>query len=96
MIPKVAYSIIRKVYFACYIPGLWCADRAALYALVEVEKLKKKTAYDRHYLLLCMIFTVMARVRLVSFYLFSYSLCWNILFSAYDKYFASFLCFANS
>ncbi|KAK3886818.1 hypothetical protein Pcinc_009043 [Petrolisthes cinctipes] len=45
--------------------GLWCADRAALYALVEVEKLKKKTAYDRHYLLLCMIFTVMARVRAV-------------------------------
>lgn len=46
--------------------GLWCADRAALYALVEVEKLKKKTAYDRHYLLLCMIFTVMARIRCVS------------------------------
>ncbi|KAG7161841.1 endoribonuclease Dicer-like 2 [Homarus americanus] len=45
--------------------GLWCADRAALYALVEVEKLKKKTAYDRHYLLLCMIFTVMARIRAV-------------------------------
>lgn len=47
------------------VAGLWCADRAALYALVEVEKLKKKTAYDRHYLLLCMIFTVMARIRCV-------------------------------
>ncbi|KAB7495068.1 hypothetical protein Anas_10430 [Armadillidium nasatum] len=46
-----------------FISGLWCADRAALYSLVEIEKLKKKTAYDRHYLLLCVIFSVMARVR---------------------------------
>merc|ERR1711874_513840 len=45
--------------------GLWCADRAALYALVEIEKLKRKTAYDRHYLLLCMIFSVMAKIRAI-------------------------------
>ncbi|KAF2366634.1 Ribonuclease III domain [Trinorchestia longiramus] len=45
--------------------GLWCSDRAALYALVEIEKLKKKTAYDRHYLLLCMVFTVLTRIRIV-------------------------------
>lgn len=53
----------HKQYLIVTILGLWCCDRAALYALVEIEKLKKKTAYDRHYLLLCMVFTVMARIR---------------------------------
>lgn len=43
--------------------GPWAADQAALSLLTLIEKLKVKVPYERHYLLLCMISTVMVRIR---------------------------------
>ena len=43
--------------------GPWCADRAALVLLVHLEKLKVKTPYERHFLLLCMVSSVMVKIR---------------------------------
>lgn len=43
--------------------GPYCADRAALIYLVQIEKLKIKTPYERHYLLLCMVSSVMIKIR---------------------------------
>lgn len=43
--------------------GPWCADRAALALLILTEKLKIKTPYERHYLLLNMITSVFIKIR---------------------------------
>ncbi|XP_043278022.1 endoribonuclease Dcr-1 isoform X2 [Venturia canescens] len=43
--------------------GPWCADRAALAVLVRTEKLKIKTPYERHYLLLNMVSSIMIKIR---------------------------------
>ncbi|GAB0099255.1 Endoribonuclease Dcr-1 [Sergentomyia squamirostris] len=43
--------------------GPWCADRAALTLLIQIEKSKVKTPYERHFLLLCMISTTFVHVR---------------------------------
>lgn len=43
--------------------GPWCADRAAFALLIKIENLKVKTPYERHYLLLCMVSTVMVNIR---------------------------------
>lgn len=43
--------------------GPWCADRAALTVLVRTEKLKVKTPYERHYLLLNMVSSIMIKIR---------------------------------
>lgn len=43
--------------------GPWCADRAALTLLILTEKLKVKTPYERHYLLLNVIATVFIKIR---------------------------------
>jgi endoribonuclease Dicer len=43
--------------------GPWGAFTAAVYMLIEVEKLKKKTPHERHYLLLCMVFSVFLKIR---------------------------------
>ncbi|XP_063233868.1 endoribonuclease Dcr-1 isoform X2 [Bacillus rossius redtenbacheri] len=45
--------------------GAWCADRAALALLVQLEKLKVKTPYERHFLLLCMVSSVMVKIRAI-------------------------------
>ncbi|KAF5270919.1 hypothetical protein FQR65_LT05386 [Abscondita terminalis] len=45
--------------------GPWAADQAALSFLVLIEKLKVKVPYERHYLLLCMISTVMVKIRAI-------------------------------
>lgn len=50
--------------------GPWCADRAALSLLVLAEKLKIKTPYERHYLLLNMIASVMIKIRAICDYEF--------------------------
>ena len=47
----------------CICSGPWCADRAALVLLIQLEKLKVKTPYERHFLLLCLVSTVMVQVR---------------------------------
>jgi hypothetical protein len=43
--------------------GPWGADRAALVYLIHLEKLKTKAVYERHYLLLCLVFTVLLEIR---------------------------------
>ncbi|XP_012529231.1 endoribonuclease Dcr-1 [Monomorium pharaonis] len=43
--------------------GPWCADRAALTLLFLTEKLKIKTPYERHYLLLNMMTSVFIKIR---------------------------------
>lgn len=43
--------------------GPWCADRAALALLILTEKLKIKTPYERHYLLLNMVASVFMKIR---------------------------------
>lgn len=50
--------------------GPWCADQAALSILAHIEKLKVKIPYERHYLLLCMVTTVMVSIRAVCDYEF--------------------------
>ncbi|XP_021929010.1 endoribonuclease Dcr-1-like isoform X4 [Zootermopsis nevadensis] len=50
--------------------GPWCADRAALVLLIQLEKLKVKTPYERHFLLLCMVSTVMVKIRSICDYIF--------------------------
>ncbi|KAK3931803.1 Endoribonuclease Dcr-1 [Frankliniella fusca] len=50
--------------------GPYCADRAALIYLVQIEKLKIKTPYERHYLLLCMVSSVMIKIRAICEYEF--------------------------
>ncbi|KAF5300195.1 hypothetical protein FQA39_LY11229 [Lamprigera yunnana] len=45
--------------------GPWAADQAALNLLNTIEKLKVKVPYERHYLLLCMISTVMVKIRAI-------------------------------
>lgn len=43
--------------------GAWGADRAALNLIMQIEKLKIKTPYERHYLLLCLCSTTLIQVR---------------------------------
>ncbi|XP_046835523.1 endoribonuclease Dcr-1 [Vespa crabro] len=43
--------------------GPWCADRAALALLILTEKLKMKTPYERHYLLLNLVASVFIKIR---------------------------------
>lgn len=47
-------------------PGPWGADRAALVYLIHLEKLKTKAVYERHYLLLCLVFTVLLEIRYIT------------------------------
>lgn len=43
--------------------GPWCADRAALNLIAQIEKAKIKTPYERHYLLFCLVSTTLIQVR---------------------------------
>merc|ERR1719450_291341 len=43
--------------------GVWCADRAALILMIKIDKLKTREKYERHFLLLSVVFTVMVRIR---------------------------------
>lgn len=43
--------------------GPWCADRAALNLIAQIEKSKIKTPYERHYLLLCLVSTALIQIR---------------------------------
>jgi len=39
------------------------ADRAALILMIKIDKLKTREKYERHFLLLSVVFTVMVRIR---------------------------------
>jgi len=43
--------------------GPYCADKAALTLLYMVEKFKVKTPYERHYVLLCIVSTLLIQIR---------------------------------
>lgn len=43
--------------------GPWAADRAALNLLLQIEKAKVKTPYERNFLLLCMVSTTFMQIR---------------------------------
>jgi endoribonuclease Dicer len=43
--------------------GVYCADKAALMLLMHLEKQKVKTPYERHFLLLCLVSTMLIQVR---------------------------------
>lgn len=50
--------------------GPWCAERAAWFFMKELKKHKDKVPYERHYLLLAVVFTVMESVRAICDYYF--------------------------
>lgn len=50
--------------------GPWCADRAALHLLAQIEKQKVKTPYERHFLLLCLVSTTFVQIRAFSDFMF--------------------------
>ena len=43
--------------------GVWCADRAALLFMIKIDKLKTREKYERHFLLLSVLFSIMVRIR---------------------------------
>jgi endoribonuclease Dicer len=53
--------------------GVWCADKACLSLLIRIEKLKVKTPYERHFLLLCMVGTTLVQARAYCDYVFQHS-----------------------
>ncbi|CAG0883281.1 unnamed protein product [Darwinula stevensoni] len=57
--------LLREFLYILDNLGLWCADKAALHILFETEKLRKKTPHDRHYLLLCLVFTTFLQIRAI-------------------------------
>lgn len=50
--------------------GPWSADKASLLLLMEIEKSKVKTPYERHFLLLCLISTTFVQIRSHCDYIF--------------------------
>lgn len=50
--------------------GPWSADKASLLLLMQIEKLKVKTPYERHFLLLCLISTTFVQIRAHCDYIF--------------------------
>nr|CAD7269744.1 unnamed protein product [Timema shepardi] len=64
--PKIdPQSILSDFLDVLHTLGAWCADKAALALLIHLEKLKVKIPYERHFLLLCMVSSVMIRIRCV-------------------------------
>ena len=50
--------------------GPWCADRAALALVFQIEKMKVKTPYERHFMLLCLVSTTFLQIRAFCDHLF--------------------------
>ncbi|XP_015185292.1 PREDICTED: endoribonuclease Dcr-1 [Polistes dominula] len=48
--------------------GAWCADRAAYYLLILIEKLKVSTPYERNFLLLNILTTTFTKIRAIFHY----------------------------
>nr|CAD7454254.1 unnamed protein product [Timema tahoe] len=64
--PKIdPQSILSDFLDVLHTLGAWCADKAALALLIHLEKLKVKIPYERHFLLLCMVSSVMIRIRAI-------------------------------
>ncbi|XP_055632857.1 endoribonuclease Dcr-1 [Toxorhynchites rutilus septentrionalis] len=62
--PKVdPLKFLREFLAVLEEMGPWCADRAALALIIQIEKQKIKTPYERHFLLLCLASTVLVHIR---------------------------------
>lgn len=60
---KKPYEMILEYLYILETLGIWAADRAALILLLLIEKLKIKTPYDRHFLLLGVVTTLFLKIR---------------------------------
>ncbi|XP_053994558.1 endoribonuclease Dcr-1 isoform X1 [Hylaeus volcanicus] len=60
---KKPFEMMQDFLYILQTLGPWCADRAALALLILTEKLKIKTPYERHYLLLNMVASVFTKIR---------------------------------
>lgn len=56
-------QIIADFLYILKTMGAYCADKAALTLLYTVEKLKVKIPYERHYILLCIVSTLLIQIR---------------------------------
>ncbi|CAH1401946.1 unnamed protein product [Nezara viridula] len=62
---KDPFEIIDDFLEVLNTMGPWCADKAALVLLVQIEKLKVKTPYERHFLLLCLVSSALLKIRAI-------------------------------
>ncbi|XP_014250997.1 endoribonuclease Dcr-1 [Cimex lectularius] len=56
-------SILDDFIEILHTMGAWCADKAAMVLAVDIEKLKVKTPYERHFLLLCLVSSLLFKIR---------------------------------
>ena len=43
--------------------GIWCAERASLLLTIKIDKLKTREKYERHFLLLSLVYSEMMKIR---------------------------------
>ena len=60
---ELPLKIIQDFIYVTRTLGVWCAERASLVLLIKLDKLKTREKYERHFLLLSMIYTEMVRIR---------------------------------
>ncbi|XP_045470620.1 endoribonuclease Dcr-1 [Harmonia axyridis] len=58
-------NLLNKILSILADMGAWCAQQAALGMLAKIEKLKIKVPYERHFLLLCMVSTVLVKIHAI-------------------------------
>lgn len=58
-------EIFKELLDVLHNLGPWSTDRAALVLLLQIEKLKVTTPYERHFLLLCMTSSVLVKIRAI-------------------------------
>ncbi|XP_046742064.1 endoribonuclease Dcr-1 isoform X2 [Diprion similis] len=58
-------SMIEDFLYILRTLGAWCANHAALALLIQAEKLKVKTPYERHYLLFNVVVSLFIKIRAI-------------------------------
>ncbi|XP_048515053.1 endoribonuclease Dcr-1 isoform X2 [Athalia rosae] len=58
-------SMIEDFLYILRTLGAWCANHAALALLIQAEKLKVKTPYERHYLLFNVVVSLFVKIRAI-------------------------------
>lgn len=58
-------EIFKELLDVLHTLGLWGTDRAAFVLLLQIEKLKVTTPFERHFLLLCMASSVLIKIRAI-------------------------------
>ncbi|XP_014605688.1 PREDICTED: endoribonuclease Dcr-1 isoform X2 [Polistes canadensis] len=64
--------LISEFLFILKTLGTWCADRAAFFLLLLIEKLKLNTPYERSFLLLNLMTTTFTKIRAIFQYEFEH------------------------